>query len=136
MAHDLRIQACSSRQKILEAVNTLSNQQLHIYQVLYFKGLTSPGGRPLEVKRHVPNPVIVSPLIEISYPPQTSLKFFCWGSESDEEILTKARMCIEGYGKPKVDFRACCCYAKFRGCVCTVSFDCPLHGKTCFGTHD
>ena len=31
---------------------------------------------------------------------------------------------------------ACCSKARQRWCVCTVSFDCEIHGSCCVGTHD
>jgi hypothetical protein len=31
---------------------------------------------------------------------------------------------------------ACCVKAKRVFCVCIVSFECPVHGSRCYGTHD
>ena len=130
---------CPSYNEISGAVDILSDQLLHVYQVLYFQKpkLTDPLGNPLKVKRYLTTGghASITNIIEISNPRQPELNFDCMGNEPDEEIIKKAKLCLEGEGKVKEQY-ACCPLAKRVSCVCIASFECPLHRGTCVGSHD
>jgi hypothetical protein len=49
-------------------------------------------------------------------------------------VETLERLPVSDWQVP--DSMACCRKARRRFCVCFASFDCPVHGKTCIGSHD
>lgn len=58
--------------------------------------------------------------------------------KTPEEVYTKIVMIEAGKkeGRKRVSHRACCILATRRDCVCLESFNCPVHGTQCHGTHD
>lgn len=126
---------CPTREEVSGAVEILGNQWLHVYQLLYFKKLTIPEGRPLTIKRVITSNSVTTQL-KICHWKNEKLHFGCFGTEPDEEILDKAQMLVDGYGMELPFQLACCPYAKRISCVCHVAMTCKLHGETHIGTHD
>lgn len=123
--------------EISAALKVLNNYWLHYYQLLYFEQpkLTAPGsGRPFNLR--------IDPerlgCIRVSFVDDTSYDFHINSSEADQDLLAKCRLVLDAHKakKTKVDRLACCPLATFRNCVCNVSFNCPVHGQKCVGTHD
>ena len=125
---------CPKNPLIDEAVEILGKQRLHIYQLLFYRGLTQPGlnARPLVITR---NTTALGILKIEHHSREKGLYFNLRGTETDEEILKKAKLVLDAVGKPVQDY-ACCAHAVPRMCVCRASFDCELHGPTCVGSHD
>lgn len=129
-----------TEEEIVNAVRTLHNQWLHVYQLLLFHDppLSNPSGWPLRVER-IYSPFGITTSLRVSYgeyAEKLGLQFVVWVGMEDEEILTKARMLIDGKAMQMRDHRACCVYAQKVFCVCEASFECPLHGHMCIGSHD
>lgn len=126
-------------QQINDAVQALSDQHLHVYQLLYFQNLTTPTG-PLKIRRVISSlgtaTVLLSVTNESHFATGKGLFFNVRPETPDEEILEKAKLLLDGNTKEKPFHEACCVYAERRFCVCRISFTCPLHGSTCIGTHD
>lgn|SRR5574343_61768 len=124
-----------SSEDVWKAVELLRNQVLHYYQILLYEGLSEPNGYPITVER---KESVLGPTTRVvMYPkhkPELSYTFN--ETDSDEDVINKARFLLDGLTKKKIHPKACCGYAKFRNCVCEVSFECPLHGTRCVGTHD
>lgn len=120
---------CPSLDDVHNAFEVLENQRIHVYQVLYFAGLTTPDGYPLEVARHG-----VSILVYLKR--NSKLYFIVSGNEFDEHILKLAHMIINAENMKKIDSQACCPYAKRKSCVCFKAFECEIHGETHIGSHD
>lgn len=125
--------ACPPKEEISKALRVLSDQLLHVYQIMWFAGIPCLRG-PLKVERKQEG-TILSFWIKVYHVDNPDLYFFANGSEPDEEILKKARMLLDGK-KEKISARACCCYAVKQACVCIESSTCPLHGTKCYGSHD
>lgn len=123
-------------EEISKSLRILNDQQLHVYQVLYFNGLTDPRGNPLKVSRFI-NSNHVSILIEVARVgfENVGLFFKVRGNEGDDKILKMARMLMEAKGKILLP-QACCEYAVATSCVCMYSYSCELHGERHIGTHD
>lgn len=128
---------CPKKEELVKALDVLSDQFLHVYQLLYFNKLTTPERRPLYVERVLASSILTMQLrVGLYQDPNSGLSFVCRGDEGDKEILHKAKMLINGKGKDKPFYQACCCYAKRISCVCHVAMKCELHGETHIGTHD
>lgn len=133
----MKIQECPSWEEVTKAVEVLNKQFLHVYQLLFSEGLTNPYHyAKLKVgRKFVSNTTTV--LIEVYVPDRENGLHFSTRvtDESDEEILRKARMLVDGRGMKKLP-HACCPYAERISCVCLASFSCQIHGETHVGTHD
>ena len=126
-----------SETELAAAFKVVDAQWLHVYQLLYFRGLTQPGdnARPFSVKRSS----TASHCIDITMTDQPELKFFVRGTgshDTDEAILEKVELLLKARGKAKIDPRACCALAEQKFCVCRFSYTCPVHGSQCIGSHD
>lgn len=119
------------------AFDALNKAALACYQVFYFAKLTDPYGYPWKVE------------LNHSGTNFSGFKLICLVSgysntrpvfgRNPLELLPKVQMVHEAIiaQRPRVDDRACCPLATFRGCVCVVSFNCPVHGDgQCIGSHD
>jgi hypothetical protein len=152
-----------SDEEISKAFEVLSAQETHWYQLLYFNGLTSPGGNPVVVERGYwtagstrnvqsviniyPNPSLklIQDKVPLLLHPDAreaqaliiakGLGFTIRHDDTDEGVLEKVEMMMEGLDKPVREY-ACCGLAEPRNCVCVASFECPLHGTRCTGSHD
>lgn len=141
---------------LIKALQLISDYQLHYYQLLYFHSprLTNPDAsfkytdpaRPFSVRRSLTNEwclefyftanpdytFLIGPYLKDSNgKPQTQ-------EERDADIIHQCEAILkaDAEGKQKIDNRACCPLAVYRGCVCVVSFSCVLHGQKCIGSHD
>ncbi len=134
---EMDVEPLPAMESIDSALNVLSNQMLHFYQLLYKNGLTSPGqhGSPFKLERYF-NAGFMTPFIKISPSDdkQGSLAFLV-KDEADEEVLKKVALAKEGMGKAKPSL-ACCSLAVVNPCACVASYKCPLHGSMCIGSHD
>lgn len=154
---------CPSNDEVSAAFDVLSQQALHWYQLLYFKGLTSPSGNPVVVERGYwethgclhpqsvimvyPNPslppiwnkvpMLVHYDAKISQAKEIAKRygFAIRHDDTDETVLKKVKLMMDGLGKPVMEY-ACCSLAERRNCVCVASFECPIHGNSCVGSHD
>ncbi len=124
---------------ITKALKVLSDQQLHVYQLLYFNEprLSSPEGLPLKVSRGTS---ILGPgaWLDIVNPKNQRLNFRVFPGTGDENVLHLARLSLVSSDAPMPGnvIRPCCPLATPINCVCFSSFVCPLHGETHIGTHD
>ena len=131
--------ACPSREEVSKAVGVLWDQQLHYYQLLYFKGLTDPYGIPYKVSRdsicESNNPTDCLNISRQNHPEYT---FFVPNGTKDEYIMKNIELIENAIkkGLKKEHNLACCPLAKQVQCVCVASFDCPIHGRFCIGSHD
>lgn len=139
----------------------LSDFRLHFYQLLYFDrsviaaGLTTPGhpGSPFDVEFANNNGMIPTLRIKLTggwvYKDsdieglQFPIRYSQFKTKEDQdrvdaEVIQKCKLIHETAreGKKKIDRQACCILAELRGCVCYISFSCPLHGTKCVGSHD
>lgn len=133
----MKITSCPTREEISDAFDVLERQFLHVYQLLYVNKLASPYGNPLNVSRKLNRQL--EPMIYIKvelWRPEKGLDFCVIGTETDEEILHKASMLIEGQGRDLPFRNACCPYAKRISCVCDLAYECELHGTHHIGTHE
>lgn len=131
---------CPDDHSIAEAIKTLEDQRLHVYQLLYFNNMTSPRGTPLCVERDVRGHFITGHLkisVNSVHGGMNGLEFVVYGG-NDEEILRFSKMILEAdqIGMKKPHKQACCPYAVQIPCVCAWSFNCPIHGETHIGSHD
>lgn len=128
-------QDCPAEDAVSQACRVLHDQQLSIYQVLYVDGLTSPGsqGGQFRLRRSVEYLACVEII-----PSGENHRHYGFFARSPEGVKDKVLFIAEAIklGKMKVHSRACCPLALIRGCVCDISFDCPVHGVQCHGTHD
>lgn len=146
----MEVKKCPTKEEIANAIEIINDQSLHYYQLLYFNDfkkdksgyfplnpLTSAEGIPLKITRYSYG-IQCTAFLKISYVDYENSKglYFFVNDESDDVVLEKARMLIEGAKLEKVDRRACCVFAKKVFCVCEASFECPLHGRKCVGSHD
>lgn len=130
--------ACPSQDEIWSAIEILDDQWLHFYQLLYFKGLTNPGGYPFTVERHFSSGTNrLTAGIDIYPKDHPEFKFTVFEHLQDAEVELNLQLIQEAIqaNKPKLEY-ACCPLATPRQCVCMASFECPIHGNTCVGTHD
>ena len=101
------------RDQIKEALKVLREQQVHVFQALYFNGYR---------------------VWNVEHP-----QFYLTAFAGDDELLDKIELieqAIEDGKLEKISSRACCPLAEHRSCVCIESFSCPLHGTHCHGSHD
>ena len=134
----MKITPCPTKEEIEKAFEVLGNQELHYYQVLYEYRLTSPLGFPFTVGRAFSNDNGMTKMlrpIQIYHRDHKELGFYV-GNKSDDEILELVRMINKNLNRQKISPRACCGLAVREECVCNESFSCPLHGSTCYGSHD
>ena len=129
--------SCPSDDEISNAISVLSQQTLHFYQLLYFKGLSSPYGNPFKVERHIVSSGLTT-IIKILPNGHEEYAFYVRNSDDDETVLKKVKLIQDALesGKEKIDGMACCPLAERRNCVCVASFECPIHGNMCVGSHD
>ena len=130
--------SCPSPEAISKAIDILSNQLLHFYQLLYFKGLTNPYGNPFNVERATYQETNPTTNICIYPAGHKEFAFYVHDKEDDEKVLKNVKLIQDALqsGKPKIDGMACCSLAERRQCVCVASFECPIHGNMCIGSHD
>lgn len=101
-----------------------------VYELLYPQKLMSANGGPWT---HQPT---------VDYYPRMTLKRasvnVTVSGETAEEIYVKVMAIEEGLkqGRKPVSSRACCILAEKRPCVCIESLACPVHGISCYGSHD
>jgi len=132
---DLIPKECPSEVMIRLALSILEDQQLSIYQTLFKEGLTAPGkGGQFRVERLPGQVGGASPWLTITNNSQP----YSFTTKTSDGVVAKCRRIVEAIksGMKKFDSRVCCPLAVRRNCVCNLSFDCEIHGKTCIGTHD
>lgn len=125
-----------SKNDIAKAVEVLEEQHLHVYQLLYINGLTNPSGQPVSVKREMFGANRLTNVIRVSVSSNPELYFFVRYATTDNDILNLTKLMLENKNKEKSFPEACCCFAIKNPCVCSLSFNCILHGSTHIGTHD
>ena len=129
--------ALPSQDAISKAVEILSDQELHYYQLLFFNGLSNTNGTPFSVERktygkglnHITTAIHIFPIVHPEY------GFCVNGDMTDEQVLKNAQDLLDNIHKLPLA-HSCCPLAVVRQCVCYASFDCPIHGKRCVGSHD
>lgn len=124
-------------EKIMAATSVLQDQVLAVYQRLYKVGLTSPGkgGWPFEARISVEHLAC----IEIVNKIEPKFNFLLGPHDDIESVVPKCEAIfasINGGETGLAGSKACCSLAKTRFCVCDASFECPVHGITCHGSHD
>lgn len=123
---------------ICNALDVLRDQKLAIYQELYEYGFTQPGtnGGEFRLERSV-NSGFTTVFINI-IPNNLNYVSYTFSTKDTEGLLEKILLIKESINdnRSKVHSLACCPLAKIRSCGCAVSFDCPLHGAQCHGSHD
>lgn len=138
------IQECPSRNEISEALNVLRNQHLHIYQTLFFQKppLTQPGNGGIFGIERMETSGFLTVLIKVYHQRYPSFWFTVLDNAG---MLDKIKLIQEYIAKcqnakidpeNKLSDRACCPLAEHTPCVCIESFQCPLHGNSCHGSHD
>lgn len=138
MKKENKPQACPDKEDIWKAIEILDDQWLHFYQLLFFKHLTNPYGYPFTVERH---PSLsgrggLTTGIDIYPKEHPDFKFTVFDDKDDETVHKNIELIQNAIGKEKVSEHACCPLATHRQCVCVASFECPIHGVTCIGSHD
>lgn len=130
--------SCPSDDEISDAISVLSQQTLHFYQLLHFKGLSSPYGNPFKVERVIRSGNEPTTIIQISPSGHEEYAFNVYNGDDDKMVLEKVKLIQDALqsGKERIDKMACCPLAKPRNCVCVASFECPIHGNMCIGSHD
>lgn len=130
----------------MAACKILNDLKLHYYQLLYTQNprmtCAGAGASPFEVL----NDSVHQACIKIKFKGKSEYDFFVTPGEKqkltdgewDEQILEKCKLilCAHKEEKQKIHPKACCGLASVRLCVCEISFECPLHGVKCYGTHD
>lgn len=122
-------------ESINHARNVLYAHELRLYQLLFSQGLTSPKtnihkGHPWDVRFND------NPWLEVStkYKGRT---IRVSGQDTDE--IYRGVMQIQTAikeGRDYVSIRSCCPLAERQFCVCVESLTCPVHGTSCYGSHD
>ena len=128
---------CPTDEAVMQAISVLSNQAVSIYQELYAEGLTEPGGGgKFRVSRHI-NAGFLTVLLDVSLNAANS-DCYTFTTKTPDGVLDKAHLVMEAYAakRERCHALACCPLAVRRSCVCTASFDCPLHGHICHGSHN
>lgn len=137
--------ASPSFEEISRASDVYRDWMLHYYQLLWFHEpkLTAPGrnSRPLSVEFNPDHWGCLKVVVPQNPDFNFSILMFLNNKsqeEYDAEFLRKANMIVAALSgdMSKVDNRACCAFAKIRGCVCAISFTCEIHGSQCIGSHD
>lgn len=127
-----------SPDEIKKACDVYGNWQVHMYHLLYFHvpRLTEPGqpARPFWVGF---NPKHIG-CLQLNVPADPDYNFSILATMTDEAFMEKCLAIYEALmsSRQKVNTLSCCPLAKIRGCVCTISFECVVHGTKCHGTHD
>lgn len=125
-----------SEAEVLKAVKVLNDARLAVYQALYEYGFTNPEGNPFLVRYHIISGHLTC-WIEVVYNGPRGEEY-AFSVKDPRNGLVNTMMLDEAIkeGKKPISYRACCPLAEHRGCVCLESFDCVIHGQSCFGTHD
>lgn len=131
-------EVCPSLDEVSRAVDVLTRQQVSVYQALYAEGLAEPGNRGVfRVRRAVYDETRPTTLISVA-PSAEGEEAYAFLTNTPDGVLAKANLILHAIreGREKIHKLACCPLAKPRGCVCFASFNCPLHGQQCHGSHD
>lgn len=120
--------------EIENARSTMSDWALHVYQVLYFKELTSPYSNAIFTTKLVAEYGL---FVMVRHNKNPEYTFKVWPKDTDEAIMVKVNAVIEAVRNGNQKTRhACCGLAKEIPCVCVAHFTCILHGEGSVGTHD
>lgn len=128
---------CPTSEEISNATSVLGDFVLSLWQELYSQGLSLPGngghfsvelatynGKPCDFLWIKPtNPIFAH---------------YAFVACNLEQLKEKIKLVMDGIKNDAVKKNSsyCCPLAEHRFCVCTISWDCPLHGTQCVGTHD
>ena len=125
--------ACPNEVEVSRACNAYSDQELHLYQVLFLEGLTLPANSGILGFERVK----MSPILRVFLRLQPTLGFEVFPPrDTVETILEKATLLLEAGEKERTLPYSCCSLAAPKSCVCSYSYHCPLHGDMCVGSHD
>lgn len=124
-----RTYPCPSEAELDHAWGILHAQESAIYRTLLDARLAGLG-KPYSVTRENTNTVLT---IERQDHPE-----FTFVASSPDGLLEKIGLIEEAIksGRQKDHHLDCCPLARNVFCVCSHSYDCPLHGRRCFGSHD
>lgn len=118
-----------TNEDVYKALEVLGAQQLHVTAEV------RKANMPFDVKRVVTNGQVTA-LLKLVHRNHPSY-WFC--AKSKEGLAEKLKLIQDNIaaGKTECDHKdACCPLAEHRSCVCRASFDCPIHGVTCHGSHE
>ncbi len=138
MSKERKPQSCPNKEDIWRSIEILDDQWLHFYQLLYLKQLTNPYGAPFTVERHASSGSShLTTGIDIYPKDHPEFKFTVFCDDDDKMVLKNLKLIQEAIRNDKKTLEyACCPLATPRQCVCVASFECPIHGNTCVGSHD
>lgn len=128
---------CPPKEAIDQALKTLRDQEVNIFQMLYFNGLARPGnqGGKYKLGRSFTNGMVTS-AIRVCNSQHPQFYFLARNSDEVMDKVVLIEKAIQEGKTEKIDRRACCPLAETRSCVCLISFTCPIHGTQCHGSHD
>jgi hypothetical protein len=130
--------AAPSKEAISAAVEAFQQWELHYYQLLWFHNpvFTKPGqwAAPFKVrqsKEHIR-------CIQVEFPANQDYNFLVTPDMLDAEFMAKCELIWSSHNEQRVKKQNlyCCPLATGRNCVCVCSFECPIHGVRCIGSHD
>jgi hypothetical protein len=125
----------------MKVCNQLNDALLGFYQIFYREKLTQPGshGGPWKLSLSFPTGGLT-----IGYWVEASRKFpngdfIFTRAKTPQKLLFNAKALDHAYliaNMKKFDPRVCCALAQRQNCVCSLSWECPIHGSQCIGSHD
>lgn len=125
----------TSMSVVNDARNVLHKHELRLYQLLFSQGLTSPKtnrtkGYPWDVRFNDNLWLVAS----TEYKGRT---ISVSGHDTDDiyRKVMQIQIAIKE-GKDYLSQRSCCPLAVRQDCVCVESLTCPVHGTSCYGSHD
>lgn len=110
-----------------------SELKLDFYQKFYEAGKSTPKGYPWKIDLVSLYNVHIT--ISASYRHDPRMTIY---GRDPIKLFDQAMLLEQAHkdGKKYLSTRACCILAERRSCVCIESFNCPIHGVSCYGSHD
>lgn len=123
---------CPSESELQIAQTILHDQFISIYQTLYYQNLTGPGDSgEFRLVRLQDSPLTFH-ISHYKYPG------FYFRTKTPTNVLSSCNLILAAIksGKLEKPPHSCCPLASSQPCVCSASFNCPIHGSMCYGSHD
>lgn len=123
---------------IRRSTDIINQFGLRLYQLLYSQKLALPANRGRwKIYHNYDNelPDITSYLYAFC---KDDIGEICVSGNNADEIYLNVLRIENAFleGKKRTSSRACCPLAEHNFCVCFESWKCPIHGTSCYGSHD
>ena len=120
------------------SLDVMRQQEMAVYQRLYYVGLTSPyADAPFKVERCI-NSGVITTHIRITPKGNERMAFTVARPEDIERVVETCELLMNAVNamEEPLGLYQCCPLAKREFCVCIAMWSCPIHGTHCHGSHD